>query len=203
MLEQIASVSDKLSFFHSNTDASVREGLTFELIGDGEPTGVLFSGIPGGHEFASFILAILQAGGHTIKLDEGVQRQIRAIDRPLSFESIISLDCHVCPDVVQTFNQIALLNPKIRHEMIDGGLHQSLIDERKVQGVPAVFLDKKPFANDVVTVSEILEKIGAAPVAPVAKEGGGEADSCDVANVGGGPAAISLRSIRLGKGLRS
>ena len=39
------------------------------------------------------------------------------------FESFISLDCHVCPDVVQTLNQIALLNPRISHEMIDGGLH--------------------------------------------------------------------------------
>ena len=55
MLEQIASVSEKLSFVHSDTDAPVREGLTFELIAEEERTGVLFSGIPGGHEFNSFI----------------------------------------------------------------------------------------------------------------------------------------------------
>ena len=49
------------------------------------------------------------------------------------FESFISLDCHVCPDVVQTLNQIALLNPRISHEMIDGGLHPGLVNERKIQ----------------------------------------------------------------------
>jgi alkyl hydroperoxide reductase subunit F len=202
MLEKVASVSENLSVQYSNTDASVREGLTFEITARGEPTGVLFSGIPGGHEFNSFILAMLQAGGHTIKLDEAVQRQIRAIDRHLSFESIISLDCHVCPDVVQTFNQMALLNPKIRHEMIDGGLHQSLTDERKVQGVPAVFLDKKPFANGAVSVTEILEKIGGAPASPPAASEGSEPENFDVAVIGGGPAAISAAIYTARKGLK-
>ena len=69
----------------------------------------------------------------------------------------------MCPDVVQTLNQMALLNPKIRHEMIDGGLHQGLVDERNVQGVPTVFSDKKVFANGAVSITEILEKIGASP----------------------------------------
>lgn len=200
MLEQVASLSEQLTLEHSQTDASVREGLTFELLSKGVPTGVLFSGIPGGHEFNSFILATLQAGGHALKLDPAIQNQIRGIDQPLMFESIISLDCHVCPDVVQVFNQMALLNPNIRHEMVDGALHQNLVGERKVQGVPAIFLDKKPFASGAVTVTEILEKIGAAPVVP-ALPGGGSSDSCDVAIVGGGPAAISAAVYTARKGL--
>lgn len=190
MLEKIAGISDLISFVHSQTDAPVREGLTFELIADGEPTGILFSGIPGGHEFNSFILALLQAGGHELKLDPAIQRQIKAIAEPLSFESVISLDCHVCPDVVQMFNQMALLNPLIRHEMIDGNLHQGLTEERKVQGVPAVFLDKKPFANGAVTISEILEKIGPDDQSPV-EVAEGQPEACDVAIFGGGPAAVS------------
>ena len=200
LLEKVASISELLSVQHSETDAPVREGLTFELIADGAPTGILFSGIPGGHEFNSFILAMLQAGGHTIKLDPGIRRQIEAIDRPLSFESVISLDCHVCPDVVQAFNQMALLNPQIRHEMIDGALHEGLVNERQVQGVPTVFLDKKPFASGAVGTAEILEKIGAAPVAPSAGEDA-EPTRCDVAIVGGGPAAISAAIYTARKGL--
>lgn len=199
MLEDVVTISDHLSLQQSRTDAPVREGLTFELLSDGEPTGVLFSGIPGGHEFNSFILAMLQAGGHQLKLDEAIQRQIKAIGRPLSFESVISLDCHVCPDVVQIFNQMALLNPLIRHEMIDGGLHEGLVREREVQGVPTVFSDKKPFANGAVSVTDILDKIG---VEPPSEAGLEEAsDSCDVAIVGGGPAAISAAIYTARKGL--
>ena len=199
MLEHVASISSHLSLQQSQTDAPVREGLTFELLSDGALTGVLFSGIPGGHEFNSFILAMLQAGGHPLKLDEAIQRQIKAIDRPLSFESIISLDCHVCPDIVQIFNQMALLNPLIRHEMIDGGLHEGLVKEREVQGVPTVFLDKKPFANGAVSVTDILDKIGVVP--PSEADSEEASDSCDVAIVGGGPAAISAAIYTARKGL--
>ena len=103
-LKQVASVSDLISIDHSQTNVPVREGLTFELMSEGVPSGVFFSGIPGGHEFSSFVLALLQVGGNPIRLDAALQRQIQALNEPLSFESIVSLDCHICPDVVQLFN---------------------------------------------------------------------------------------------------
>ncbi|MGD7654629.1 MAG: thioredoxin family protein, partial [Verrucomicrobiales bacterium] len=160
MLQQVASVSDKLSYSEQqDTEISVREGLTFELLSDGERTGILFSGIPGGHEFNSFILAILQAGGTPVKLDEGLQRQVRGIDADIMFETFISLECHVCPDVVQTLNQLALINPRISNEMIDGGLHQPLVTERNIQGVPTVFLNKKPFSSGEISAAAIIEKL--------------------------------------------
>ena len=53
---------------------------------------------------------------------------------PLQFETIISLDCHICPDVVQLLNQLALINPLISNEMIDGAEHPKYVQERNVQG---------------------------------------------------------------------
>lgn len=203
LLDDVAGTSPLLSVAHSEGDDAVREGLTFEIVADGQRTGVLFSGIPGGHEFNSLVLATLQAGGHTIKLDESLQRQIRAIRTPISFESIISLECHVCPDVVQLLNQFALLNPLIRHEMIDGALHEGLVRERNVQGVPAVFRDKKPFANGAISAADVLDKLGPVTVAPGgdAPEAAPEESFCDVAVVGGGPAAVAAAIYTARKGL--
>ena len=82
MLAQVASVSDRIRFENAKTEFTVREGLTFEILKDGEKSGVLFSGIPGGQEFNSFILALLQAGGTAIKLDEAIQNRIRSIQTP-------------------------------------------------------------------------------------------------------------------------
>lgn len=202
-LQQVSSISDLIHVVHGKTDVAVREGLTFELMADEAKSGVLFSGIPGGHEFNSFILALLQVGGSPVKLDEGLQRQIKAIDEPLMFESIISLDCHVCPEVVQAFNQMAILNPNITHEMIDGALHQSLTEERKVQGVPTVFINKKPFASGAVTVTDILEKLGDVKrrVVEPAEDASGESTTYDVAIIGGGPAAVASAIYTARKGL--
>jgi hypothetical protein len=49
-------------------------------------------------------------------------RFVAGIDEDLEFEVFVRLSCHNCPDVVQTLNQFALINPRIRTEMIDGGL---------------------------------------------------------------------------------
>ena len=139
-----------------------------------------------------------------MKLDESLQRQIKSIDEPLNFESIISLDCHVCPEVVQALNQMAVLNPLIRHEMIDGTLHQSLVDERNVQGVPAVFLNKKPFANGAITVAGILEKLGNVKRKTLEEKPTTNTEQIiyDTAIIGGGPGGVSSAIYSARKGLK-
>ncbi|WPJ97060.1 alkyl hydroperoxide reductase subunit F [Coraliomargarita algicola] len=201
MLQGVASVSSMISFSEvEDTTVAVREGLTFELVVDDQSTGVLFSGVPGGHEFNSFVLALLQAGGSEIKLDAGLQAQIKAINEDLMFETFISLDCHVCPDVVQTLNQLALLNPRITNEMIDGALHQNLANERKVQGVPTVFVNKKPFSSGQISAAQIIEKI--TQQFNVSSSAAVQDDKVyDSVVVGGGPAAATASIYLARKGL--
>ena len=74
-----------------------------------------------GHEFTSLILALLQVGGYPPKVEPAVLEQIRALDGDFEFEIYVSLTCHNCPDVVQALNLMAVLNPRIRTTMIEGG----------------------------------------------------------------------------------
>lgn len=200
MLKQVDSVSNKIEFTYSETGFNVREGLTFEIQADHKPTGIRFSGIPGGHEFNSFVLAFLQSGGIPVKLDDSIIRQVAAIDTELSFEVIVSLDCHNCPDVIQTLNQFAIINPLISCEMIDGGTHKAFAEEKNVQGVPTVFLNRKPFSSGQVNAAEILEKLAnVITVAPV--ESIADSTLYDVTVVGGGPAAAAAAIYTARKGL--
>jgi NADH-dependent peroxiredoxin subunit F len=202
MLKGIASTSTLLEL--SEEELPYRSGVSFDLFANGKSTGIIFSGIPGGHEFTSFILAILQSGGVPLKLDEGIQKIIKNFNIEMNFETVVSLDCHNCPDVVQAFNQICLLNPKVSHEMIDGGLFPDLIKERKIQGVPAIYLDGESFGNGKMEISDILDKIkDKIPNAstestsePILSEA-----LYDVTIIGGGPAGVSAAIYSIRKGL--
>ena len=128
-LEDVCSVSDKLIFEESDLGSSQRSALSFTLFSNGINSGVTFSGIPGGHEFNSFVLAILQLGGADLKLDENVKSMISTINEKLDFEVFISLDCHICPEVVQSLNKFAIVNENISCEMIDGGLFPDTVND--------------------------------------------------------------------------
>ena len=74
-----------------------------------------------------------------------VADQIRGLDGDYHFETFVSLTCQSCPDVVQALNLMAVLNPAVRHTMIDGALFQDEVQARQVMAVPAVFLNGQPF----------------------------------------------------------
>ncbi len=200
-LTRIASVSDYLSV--EERQAGLRSPVSFTLEADDQPTGIEFSGIPGGHEFNSLILAMLQSSGTPIKLDNSVQTLIGNIQEPLKFEVFISLSCHNCPDVVQALNQFALLNGNITSEMIDGGLFQNVVQERDIQGVPCVYLNGKLFANGKVDAAQLVDKlIEKYPEATQSGTGISELPEQDVTVVGGGPAGVSAAIYSARKGLK-
>lgn len=199
-LESICSASDTLSL--EVRDANLRSPISFLIEVNGRDSGIRFSGIPGGHEFNSLILAILNAAGTPIKLDESIQNLVKAVNEPLHFEVFVSLSCHNCPDVVQTLNQFALLNDNISSEMIDGGLFQDLIDTRDIQGVPSVYANETLFANGKVNASSLLEKLlerfpnlGSEATAENALP------LQDVTIIGGGPAGVGSAIYSARKGL--
>lgn len=200
-LTDLGGISENVNF--EERDAGLRSPVSFSLEVDGQATGIVFSGIPGGHEFNSLILAILHASGSDMKLDKSVRNLVRQVSKPLQFEVFVSLSCHNCPDVVQALNQFALLNPNISSEMLDGGLFPKLIEERDIQGVPTVYLNGELFANGKVDAAQLLDKlIEFEPEITQASAADQPALPLqDVTVIGGGPAGVSAAIYSARKGL--
>ncbi|MEM6999222.1 MAG: alkyl hydroperoxide reductase subunit F [Pseudomonadota bacterium] len=200
-LRDFCSVSERLRF--TVGDFGLRGPISFSIAVGDTQTGVKFSGVPGGHEFNSLVLAVLNAGGVPIKLDDAVQQMIQRIEQPLHFEVFVSLSCHNCPDVVQTLNQFALLNPNISAEMLDGGLFPELVEARDIQGVPSVYLNEELFANGKVDAAKLVERLIEQTPDMVVTQAGSSLPTQDVTVVGGGPAGVSAAIYAARKGLKT
>jgi len=200
LLRDIVSLSPLVSLAAADDAAAMKP--SFALRRPGQEPHVRFAGLPMGHEFTSLVLALLQAGGHPPKAAPAVLEQIRALEGEFNFETFVSLSCQSCPDVVQALNLMAVVNPKIRHTMIDGALFQDEVERRQVMAVPAVFLNGQPFGQGRMELSEILSKLDA---------GGAERELAkfnakapyDVLVVGGGPAGAAAAIYAARKGIRT
>ncbi len=135
-------------------------GLQFSILKNGTPTGISFRAVPNGHEFTSLLLAVLNADGQGKNLpDEAIAGRVRALKGKIYITTYVSLTCTNCPDVVQALNAMAILNPDIYHETVDGSIHQSEVETLKIQGVPAVFTDGKLLHSGKANFGELLEKL--------------------------------------------
>jgi alkyl hydroperoxide reductase subunit F len=175
---------------------------SFSINRVGVDIGVRFAAIPMGHEFTSLVLALLQAGGHPPKVEPEVIEQIRGLEGDFVFETYMSLTCHNCPDVVQALNLMAVLNPRVRHVAIDGGLFQPEVDERQVMVVPSVYLNGQPFGTGRMELAEILAKVDSGSTE---REAAKLADKApyDMLVVGGGPAGAAAAIYAARKGIRT
>jgi len=202
MLEEVKSTSDKIRVVLSEKQS---DSPRFHLRRDDRPNGISFRGIPGGHEFTSLILAILNSDRKGKLPEGGIAARIRALKGPIRLRTYISLTCENCPDVVQALNQMAVLHDDFEHEMVDGQYAQSEIDALNIQGVPSIVVGDKMIHSGRIAFVDLLKKLedtfGADTV-----EASGEILNLghfDTVVVGGGPAGASAAIYSVRKGMKT
>ena len=200
LLQEIVTLSERITLVERN-DHAVRKP-SFSLNRPGTDISVQFAGIPMGHEFTSLVLALLQVGGHPIKLDDKVIEQIRNLDGDYAFETYISLTCQNCPEVVQALNVMSIINPRIRAVTVDGALFQDEVEKRQIMAVPTVYMNGEVFGQGRTGVEEILAKLDTGAAARKGEELSAK-EAYDVLIVGGGPAGAAAAIYAARKGIRT
>ncbi len=156
LVEGLLSTSEKLLMKESEEYSEVPKlGLEYQ----GKPTGITFLGVPGGHEFTSLVLAILNTDGKGKLPDEAIINRIRRLKGPIELKTFISLTCENCPEVVQALNLLSLFKLDFSHTMIDGGLVQDEVTRLGIQGVPSVMSGDHLISSGKIGMVELIAKL--------------------------------------------
>jgi alkyl hydroperoxide reductase subunit F len=200
LLAELVKLSDKISVVETRDDGE--RAPSFALTSPGHDINLRFAGIPMGHEFTSLVLALLQVGGHPPRTEQAIIDQIKDLDGDFVFETYFSLTCQNCPDVVQALNLMAVLNPRVKHVAIDGGVFPAEVQSRQVMSVPTVYLNGQLFGQGRMEVEEIVAKLDTNSAARAA-ERLNKREAYDVLVIGGGPAGAAAAIYAARKGIRT
>ncbi|HUH48672.1 MAG TPA: thioredoxin family protein, partial [Mycoplana sp.] len=200
LLNALVALNDKISLTERRDDGE--RAPSFALSSPGHDIHLRFAGIPLGHEFTSLVLALLQVGGHPPRVEQAIIDQVRELDTDLIFETYFSLSCQNCPDVVQALNLMAVLNPRIKHVAIDGGVFPAEVESRQVMSVPTVYLNGEVFAQGRMEIEEIVAKLDTNSAARGAAKLNAR-EPYEVLVIGGGPAGAAAAIYAARKGIRT
>lgn len=155
MMRALEVLTDKLHVIVENGEEApcVRVCQT-----DGKELGLAFHGVPGGHEFTSFVLGLYNAAGPGQALDEELRRRIRAIDHPVQMKILVTLSCTMCPETVVSAQRIAAENPLVTAQVYDARLFPQLRERYRAMSVPCLVIDEQ-VSFGKKNVAQILELI--------------------------------------------
>lgn len=158
-MTELEKYTDKLTVQESNSASDSAALLPFvEVLTDsGEKTGLAFHGVPGGHEFTSFILGLYNAAGPGQPLDPTIRERILAIDHKVQMQILVSLSCTMCPDLVAAAQRIASLNPLVTAEVYDIAHFPDLKEKYNVMSVPCLVINQDQVTFGKKNIQQLLE----------------------------------------------
>jgi thioredoxin reductase (NADPH) len=155
-MEELAAMTDKLRLEilpASSGEDPPRAGLYLE---DGTYRGIAFHGVPGGHEFNSFVVGLYNAAGPGQALDAEVAEALRAVRGPVSMKILVSLSCTMCPELVMAAQRMAAENPRITAEAYDLNHFPELRERYQVMSVPCLVINDRIVSFGKKNIREIL-----------------------------------------------
>lgn len=108
---------------------------------DGSSSGIWFHGVPGGHEFNSFVIALYNVAGPGQQIDPETEERLKKLDKNLNIKVLVSLSCTMCPETVMSAQKAAAVSENIEAEMFDLAHFPQLKEKYKVMSVPCMIVN--------------------------------------------------------------
>lgn len=159
LLKELASLSDKVSYEIKNAEPGLEHTISI-VRNDGTEAGLYFHGVPGGHEFNSFILAMYNTAGPGQDIGEDNEKRIAAIQDKKDVTIAVSLSCTMCPDLVAAAERIAAASDKVTVHVYDLAHYPDLQNKYNIMSVPCLIVNDKDIHFGKKGVAELLDILG-------------------------------------------
>ncbi|MBQ8201245.1 MAG: FAD-dependent oxidoreductase [Clostridia bacterium] len=160
-ISELAGMTDQLTVQVTERSAPSQEAPCVRVcLQDGTSTGLAFHGVPGGHEFTSFVLGLYNAAGPGQALDEETKQAIAALNKPVEMKVLVSLSCTMCPDLVVAAQHIAALNPQVTAEVYDLAHFEQLKNRYQVMSVPCLVVNNDQVSFGKKNIQQLLTLLG-------------------------------------------
>lgn len=159
LLKELASLSDKVSYEIKNAEPGLEHTISI-VRNDGTEAGLYFHGVPGGHEFNSFILAMYNTAGPGQDIGEDNEKRIAAIRDKKDVTIAVSLSCTMCPDLVAAAERIAAASDKVTVHVYDLAHYPDLQNKYNIMSVPCLIVNDKDIHFGKKGVAELLDILG-------------------------------------------
>lgn len=159
LLKELASLSDKVTYEMKNAEPGLEHTISI-VRNDGTEAGLYFHGVPGGHEFNSFILAMYNTAGPGQDIGEDNEKRIAAIQDKKDVTIAVSLSCTMCPDLVAAAERIAAASDKVTVHVYDLAHYPDLQNKYNIMSVPCLIVNDKDIHFGKKGVAELLDILG-------------------------------------------
>ncbi len=159
-IRTLASLTDKLSV--TVAEEKMPESYTpcvKVCLEDGTETGLAFHGVPGGHEFTSFVLGLYNAAGPGQFMIRELKERITRIMQPVDLKIFVTLSCTLCPDLVKAAQRIAAESPNVTAEVYDIRHFEDLKTKYQIMSVPCILLNDQDLTFGKKSIEQLLDLI--------------------------------------------
>ena len=155
-MTELSRLTDKLTVTYAGAEVTDRPCVRV-CRADGSYTGLAFHGIPGGHEFTSFVLGLYNAAGPGQSIEPSVAARIQSLHQPISLKVLVSLSCTKCPELVTAAQRIAAENAQVTAEVYDLNHFPDLQKQYQVMSVPCMVLNDSQITFGKKNIEQILD----------------------------------------------
>ena len=156
-MEELVKLTDKLSL--EVIEESGKDIPYVSVFRDDKECGMKFHGVPGGHEFTSFVLGLYNMAGSGQKISDDDAERIKRINKKIHLLIMVSLSCTMCPELVTAALKISSLNDNVMVDIYELSKFETLKNKYNVMSVPCMIINDGKTVFGKKNISELLDII--------------------------------------------